>query len=264
MAITFVKELGEGGTINSQSYSSSALTSVPNELYLVAVAGHHTTIGSVTCSVIHEAATNPLNFVLIASCSYNTIASPTETVCLFRAMKPNASDAGVLRFRWGLTESNCVWSVVRFAGVPTTGVDGADAVGTFNSGAADTVASTDVSLSAVGTNNASYGMFQIPLASSTGLTTGSTAYTQIDQIPGQPIAEAEDLLIEWALPGQTSVPVSSSGGTARNMGGISVEIIAAGGPSSFLWSFTPQGAGGSFISLSPVPGAGAPISFKVF
>jgi hypothetical protein len=225
MAITRTSLLTNADTANNNSstpYTTGNLTSNGNELVIASTCMHHTTAGAMTIGMTHNASTNPLTFVLMASVDWNTIASQTESMAIFRAMKASGSNAGTVSITHSITCSNNTATFDSYAGVVTGGTDGDTAVGTAATNKTDSATSLTVTITAPGAGNACTGSFEIPLASSSTFTVGS-GYTQIAQL--EPGAEAQDFMAEWRTDGQATVD-ASVGATPRAIGGVAVEIKA--------------------------------------
>jgi len=210
-------------TTNASSYLTASVSPTADRLILVAIT-HNTDGGAFSVSGVSGAGLTftKINEVSIGSYTY---------VSLWRALSASPS-SGQITIDFGAnTAWNIAWSVKEFAGVDTSGTNGAGAV---VQSATNTAASTNAitaTLAAFGsTDNATYGC--------TGTKTESSS-TAITATPGSGFTEIHDLYVvdstfnfvnsvhsEWRAGNDTTVDMSFSR-TAGFLGAIAVEIKAA-------------------------------------
>ena len=98
-----------------------------------------------------------LNWVQIGTSNFNTLASPTERVTVFRAMSNNIASGRLTADFGGATQTSCLIDLVQAFGAGTNGTDGADGLvqTNYGGGNADTTLTITLgALNANGTNGA--------------------------------------------------------------------------------------------------------------
>ncbi len=142
-------------TGNLSAYTSAAFTPVAGRLYLLCVT-HSDAAPEATVPTVST--TTGLTFVQVgSSVVYDTIASNVHRLTVFRAMKASGLANGTYTVNLADAGTGCAAFLIEFAGVLTTGTDGADAVRQPTTNNADATANPSVSLAAfASTNNATF------------------------------------------------------------------------------------------------------------
>jgi len=144
---------------------------------------------------------------------------------------------GPITISTGVLTTSCVWSVVEFNGIDTSGTDGSGAIVQSSSSFADTTNTLSVSLNANG--NPSNGVFAAFGAAGNAGAAGVITFT-----PSAGFTEIDDTGVEWAnIETMWRSDNSTSAATTTNVvadgiGGIAIEIKA-------FESITISGAAGS-------------------
>lgn len=134
IAVTEITAAVIASTSNVATYASATFTPVANRLYLLAVL-HTDTAPEATIPTV--ATTTGLNFVFVGTSAFNTIASNTHRLSLFRAMKASGLSAGTYTVTLADAGTGCAALLAEVTGVDTSGTDGANAITAFGSTSAD-------------------------------------------------------------------------------------------------------------------------------
>lgn len=211
-----------GGT-NSQNFTTASITPTGNRLVLAAVLSYEadsTTPDTPTMSG------NGLTWVEIDNILFDDAGADRGRLTLFRGMVASPS-SGTATISHSKTHSGCLWSIVEFDDVDTSGTHGSGAI--VQSAQApptppSSATSLNVTLSAFGdTDNATYGAFGHMQGTEHSITSPPTnGFTLITEQDGGSTAK---LGTEWRDDNDTGVDMTWD--TADNNGGIAVEIKAA-------------------------------------
>lgn len=242
MAVTESPLTSGSSTTNASSYNTASITPSANVLILVAVLS--------AINVLPNAPTlsgNSLTYVQIATVTFNTIATPLSRLTLFRAMGASPSTGPITIDFGGQTQGSCLWSVAEFAGVNTGGTNGSAAIVQSATNQVNASASAlTVTLGAFSSvDNATYGAFGSDVV---GSFTPGTDFSEIHDV--NIATPSGTLFTEWKATNDTSVDATPN--TTADMGGIAVEIAAAGGGSSSVSpSVSPSASISPSASVSP-------------
>jgi hypothetical protein len=159
----------------------------------------------------------------VATVLFNTIATPTQRLTLFRAV-PSVDYTGTLTIAFANTQTGAAWDITETFGVDTTTTQGVRQSATNQSDSATTLTAT---LGAFGaTANATYGA---TAKGSTGGVTPGSGFTELADVNAATPAQA--LETEWRNDNDTSVDQSWSGATAAAV--IAVELVAGTGIAAY-------------------------------
>lgn len=211
----------DSSTTDAASYDTASITPSANALVLVAVISSKANPPSAAPTL----SGNGLTFVEITTVTWSSIATPTRRVTLFRAMGASPSAGAITIDFGGTTQTNCLWSVVQYTTADTTGTNGSGAIVQSATNAANSANGLTVTLAAFGdtVNNWAYGCFSKNDIETIDPGAGFTEFHE-----AAVLSPANQLQAEWKLGEDTSVDVTHTG-TARNYGGIAVEVKAAAG-----------------------------------
>lgn len=228
MAIAATNLTTNGDNVDRTSYSTASITPTANRLILAWVYSIAATTPNTP-----TASGNGLTWDEVA----NVLDSDgVRRLTLFRSLGASPSAGAVTFNLGGQTQTGCVWSVVEFSGIDTSGSNGSGAIVQFDTeasaGSVSSLTSTLAAFSSV--NNATAGGFGYPLNSGNG--TNGSGFTEVGErfqsTPNQAIYSEfrsdNDTTVDMSI-GASSVPII----------GISVEIKQA----------SAAAAAGSFFSL---------------
>ena len=216
MAITATALTSGESAADDTAYVTASITPTANRLVLVAVASRVSTSPPESPTL----SGNGLTWVEVGTIT-GTGAS-TRRITLFRSMGA-APSAGAITIDFaGNIQIGAAWSVVEFAGIDTSGANGAGAIvqtATNNVGAATSLTVTLAAFSSA--DNGAYGAF---FAGANEVQSAGAGFTELDDVgtTGEPLR----CHTEWRVDNDTTVDASSASSTGR--GGVAVEIKAAG------------------------------------
>src|SRR5262245_43138742 len=176
---------------NVRVYTTASIAPAPNALVTVAVLMHNSS-SAVPAPTLTGG--GMASWDLVATVAFNG-ATPLDRVSIYRAMSASPG-SGPITITATATASNCQWIVSQWAGVETTGANGAGAIVQTGSNTGAAVTGLTVSLASfVDAADAAYGVFGI--ANATPIASAGAGFTRIDE---QPSGEATtgDLFAEWA------------------------------------------------------------------
>lgn len=183
-------------------------------------------------------------WVLVDGVDYDATGATQAACWVFRSMSGSPASA-VRRIDFGgTTITSCVWSVVEFDGVDTSGSDGAGAVvQAADTGAGDSGTSNSITLASFGSaENAGYGLFLHQANENSTPGAGGTFNELHDLVGTTPV---HNLLSEW-LVNQNVVDASWTSSVVN--GGVAAEIkAAAGGPPPSTDVLSPQTFRGRYL-----------------
>lgn len=219
MAISAANVTTSGNSSDLSSYSTASITPSRNKLLLAWVYSI-----AATAPNTPTASGNGLTWVQVATI---LDSDGVRRLTLFRALGSSPS-TGALTFDFGgQTQTGCVWSVVEYTGVNTTGSNGANAIVQFDTEAsAGSVSSLTSTLAAFGsTMNATAGGFGYPLNSNAGdVGSGFTAIGE--QFQGSP---NQAIFTEFRNDNDTTVDITL-GASSVPIVGIAVELASNHAP----------------------------------
>lgn len=204
---------GSSGT-DLASYTTGSIAFANNKLYLLAV-----------CNGLSGTPSTPT--VTGGSLTWVQVNTTTRNNCrvtVFRALKTSGASTGTLTIAFGgTTQSSCLWQVTEWAGVPTTGTDGSDAVPQNNAANQAGTNATTTLPNAVTTDGATYGAVFVNSTSDTA--TAGTGFTELGTTAtaGSPSIRRS---AEYALPGIRTVNMTI-GGSTNNWGIVACEVVVA-------------------------------------
>lgn len=219
MAITSALLTSGESAADATSYQTASITPSANKLILLAVTSREAGSDPADTPTISG---NGLTWVQVAGRDNTSDVNNALRTTVFRAMGA-APSAGVVTITFVATQRNCVWSVVEFGGVDTSGTNGSGAIVQSANNGANNAASLLVTLAAFsGLGNATFGAFGT-IADATSLAVG-TGFTQLHQ--ERATGEVTRMLTEWRSDNDTSVDASISAGTT-DWAAVAVEIKAS-------------------------------------
>lgn len=217
MAITATQLIEGSSTTDASSYVTAGINPDSDKLYLLVIA-HGKTTGATD---VPSATGGGLgsSWTLVES---NQQGSGNQRLTVLRAMSSSAGSLEAITISFGgVTQGNCLWKVIEFNGVNTSGSDGAGAV--VESVEGDDSGSTNtVSLSGVTGGNATFGAL-VGNSSSVNFTpdTGFTALgTQLNAS-----SPTINLVAVWSVGGTNPISINSDGTPITAL--IGVEIAPA-------------------------------------
>jgi len=122
VAITASALTSGGDTTAATSYATASITPGANRLVLLAVAGNLTGTAAAPTSVTG----NGLTWVQVGHVEYDT-SGTHYGFTLFRALGASPS-SGAVTITYAASQGSCVWSVLEFDGVDTSGTNGSGAI----------------------------------------------------------------------------------------------------------------------------------------
>ena len=203
---------------DASSYATASVSPGANRLVLVFVVSFLS--GAATLSTLSGAS---MTWVKVAD---RTFSSNNLRITVFRGLS-TAPGSGALTIDFGGTsQSNCGWAVVEFSGVDTGGDDGERAVVQSAVANAGSVNSLTVALAAFAdaVNNVAVGV-HCKVNSGETLAVGS-GFTELVEVTQTEAGASWSAQVEWKTGEDTGVDASHSG-TARNYGGVALELQAA-------------------------------------
>lgn len=228
MAISATHLTTNGSDVDATSFTTASITPTANALVLAAVAaGKAVPVGTATLTG------NGLTWVEAVSPVLYDVAGTGGTLWLFRAMgaSPSAGTVGI--DFGGVTHLACVWSIVEFTGVDTSGSNGSGAVvqsvGEVEIDLGNTASVTLAAFSNV--NNATFGA--AAKQTNEGFTPGTDFLELGDFAVATPVVS---VLTEWQAANDTTVDCSwATAGEKSGIIGVEVKAAAAGGDTGLAW-----------------------------
>jgi hypothetical protein len=197
--------LTSGTALAAGTFTTASITPTANRLVLLAIA--NSTFGPVEYP--QSVSGNGLTWTQFAQ---NSFHSSNSTISLWRAMGP-APSAGTISIVFANAQNDCLWSVMEFSGVDTSGTGGSGAVvQSVTSKSSSTTLST--TLAAFGdVLNATYGVggcMNTPMGTGTSMTTvhnlngtntGVSMLTEYALSNVSPVTETTSVSDAWAIIG---------------------------------------------------------------
>jgi hypothetical protein len=220
MAIT-ENDLTSGSDIVAGSSAVTAsIAPAANRLVMVAV--ESATVITATPNEPTLSGGGMTTWTSVASIAWVSSGASRRRLTLFRALQASPGSGTVTIDFAGQSQDVILWSIVEFAGVKTSGANGADAVlqPTSNSGSGT---SGSVTLAAFGSaNNGTYGAFA---HRADEVTSPGGGFTERHDVHGTGAGSAADALeTEWRADNDTGVDASWA--TSVSWGAIAFEIVA--------------------------------------
>ena len=210
--------IGQSST-DANSYATASITPGANRLILAWVENN-----KATAADLPTLSGNGLTWVQVSTVTFNTIATGFNRLTLFRAMGA-APTAGAVTISFaGVTQTACLWSIVEFSGVDTSGTNGSGAVVqsvTNRADAAAAVTGLTVTLGAVGTYNGAASGFGLDTNTAVTPRAGWTE-TAADVGTTTPVSRIET---QWIAAANATASATTTG--VADWGGIAVEIKVA-------------------------------------
>ncbi len=212
MAITRTQKVANKSSTNATNYNTATLTAVANRLYVIGVLGYSGTLPSAVVTGGGLGTWTRVDDIPISSTVY---------ISIHYALSASPGAGAAVNIAFGTTMSGAAWDIEEFDGVPTTGTQGADAVGSAATNFGLTGTSLIVTLGSVASDSAVYGCFGIDAAE--GMTPGGSYAETTEQ---QLATEGTTFEGIYLNPGTTT---PSSGWTSSvNNAGAAIEIKIAG------------------------------------
>ena len=211
MAIGVTLLTGGSSSTNASSYATASFTPDANQLVLVAVRNAKAAgLGDPPSSLTG----NGLTYVQVAEID----RGGDFVLTVWRAMGA-APSAGALTISFPATQTSCMWSVVEFSAVDTSGSNGSGAVVQSLAASDDPVTSLLLTLASfASTDDVAYGAFGHSQNETTTVGSGFTALHNLSA------AESNSLLTEWKANDNT---VDASWVTSKDAYGIALEVKVA-------------------------------------
>lgn len=224
MAVTPTHLTTGSSTTNTTSYTTASITPTANQLVLIAVMP---TVTSGTTPTMTVSGTG-LTWV-----QENTSTPGFRTMVVFRAMGASPT-AGALTITAAASVTSCLWSVVQFDGIDTTGTNGSGAIAqSFNASPGST---NNLSSSFPTTPAAGNGGFAGVGIAVQELPVGGTGWTTQSTSQSAPTSGLAGLYADTC-----PAAVTATWTTATNSFLVGVEILAA------------AGGGGTVTVQKPIP-----------
>jgi len=248
LAAISATELTAGGAAGSNIMSATTNSIAPgaNRLILAWIVNHDNNTPIVPTTV----SGNGLTWTSVTGASWNFSGGKNhDQMTLYRAMGASPT-AGSVTISYSQGQQSISWSIVEFSGVDTSGTNGSGAVKQFIAGMDNAAGPSGLTLTlnlTIGSGNATAGGFgnTNALAASISPGAGYTAFSEV-----YVSATQSDLRAEWRPDGNVVVNATQSG--SFPMGGIAVEIRAAGGaPALALVKQIWDSAGANCLASTP-------------
>lgn len=166
-----------------------------------------------------------------ASMTFNLIGSVSSTdnrISIFRSLSASPGSGALTIDFAGQSQNNVFWSIAEFGGVPTTGINGADAVVQFATNTAGSANNLAVTLAAFAkNNNVTYGGIY---TNAEVLFTKGANFTEVAQHQHFHTIETE-----WANNTQTNVNWTLD--FSDQLAAIAIEIATINAGGAFLYNF---------------------------
>lgn len=208
-----VKNHGDGA--NNTAYTSSGATAFGNnKLYLMSIFGVAATGIAPSMSSITG---GNLTWVQVAQITFNTIASPTATVSVWRGLVTSGATTTTFTYTWNKTVQTGLAQLWEFSNVDTSGTNGSGAIVQSDTFQSDSTAAPLITLNSFGSPvNATFGAFAD--GEQTGTLVEGSGFTNATM-------PSTTTLAEWVNVADTTVDCTRTG--AVDMGGVAIEIKAA-------------------------------------
>lgn len=172
---------------------------------------------------------NSLTWTQVASVGFNTTSTTASRLTLFKALGSSPT-TGTVAMNFGLTQGNCIWSIVEYSGVDTT-----TPVVQSQTNNANSASSLTVTLSSFGSSsNVTAAGFGADL--NVAIDNEGT-WTEIHDIGTTVGPGPSRLENQWYNGNDTTATGTMNSGTA-DMAGIAVEIAASSSPTTMTFSGT--------------------------
>jgi hypothetical protein len=204
------------GIDNVKVFTTASIAPAPNTLVTVAVLTHRSS-GAAGSPVLTGGGMAAWD--VVATITFDG-PTPLRRMTIYRAMSASPG-SGPLTITSPATVSHAQWIVTQWGGVPTSGANGADAIGFTGTAIGTAVNSLTTTLPAFGNaNNVAYGVFGVN-SNALSITPGA-GFTEIAE---QPSGEGTpgDLFAEWAV----NLNAITATWVNKNAGALGVEIKAA-------------------------------------
>jgi hypothetical protein len=205
-------------TVRQKVCSTASISPAANALVTVAVMGHHGPLASPPPAV---SGGGMASWTLVATVTFDKIASPQKRVSVYRALSPSPGRAP-LQIAFANPQANCEWLVSQWQGVEASGTNGAGAIAQVDSARGDAVKGLVVNLSGfLDSRDVAYGVFGV--RNQAAVVTPGTGFTEIAEWPsgGNPPSSLE---AAWTA-GDNTIDAQWPKG---NAGALGLEIRAAG------------------------------------
>jgi hypothetical protein len=212
--------LTSGNILTNQNvYTTAAIAPAPNTLVTIALLSHRST-ATISPTV---SGGGMASWTLVASVDFDTLNLPHRRLSIYRAMSASPG-SGPLTFSYSSQVSNVEWIVSQWAGVETSGVNGAGAIVQSGSNRADAGNGLSVSLAAFG-NAANVALGAFGVNSQVLAVTPGSGFTEINEQPANEGTRG-DLQTQWAVDRNT---INATWTNLRG-GALGVELKAQTGP----------------------------------
>lgn len=216
-ATAFITSMASAGDVSTYTTTATGAPAA-DALALVFVYSKQGAATAATPTIVGGGITT---WSLHTTVAYNTIATPTGRISMFRALEAAPGAASIITVDFGGTaQQKCILHGVEYTGAKTSGSNGADAVVQVGVGQSNSGSTMTITLgSAVGANNATGGAFY---THGSATVTAGAGYA----IVGSSAADSSRAGHESRLVGAQAVDMSFSAEFA--LGGIAYEVAVAG------------------------------------
>lgn len=217
--VTATHLLTAGGGVTASSFVTASISPGANQLIILFVHSHRNGGGNPNIPTVTGAG---MTWTQVAT-KLGTVDT-SHRVTMFRALSPSPGSGALTIDFAAQNQDETIWSISEFAGVDTSGTNGANAV--VQSGTLDgTGTSLTITLSAFSnTNNATHGV----VTAQDTVTKGAN-FVELANYNNFDIIESE-----WASSNQTAV--NWTFGNSTNAFAIAIEIKASLGKAAFLYN----------------------------
>jgi len=206
-------------TVDGTTFTTGSISVGANELVLLACTGAR--LSSAVVQAPTSVAGSGLTFTKIDQSDFSAVIQARD-LSVWRAM-PSASFSGTITITYASSHSACVWSVVKFTGINTSGTGGSGAiVQSKNTLAADPSTSISTTLTSAIEHSKNVTFVAVGAGTNSTFSTGGV-YTKIAQ--DTETSAPAGLLTEYQANTTTAAASISTSGTA--LGLVAVEIKAA-------------------------------------
>jgi hypothetical protein len=221
MAITATDLTSGSDTTLATSYVTASITPTANRLVLLTTAASKATTPSQP--TVSGAG---LTWVFVSGFVFDTETTVTvnmERIDVFRALSASPG-SGAVTINYGSNQTGCLWSIVEFDGIDTSGSNGANAVAQPTQTAPDPIPATQGSLTLAAAGNSNNRPFSAWAHETQEATNPRSGWTEIhDALMGSP---ANGLETQWRGDAFETT-ASASWATPSTFGGVALELVAA-------------------------------------
>lgn len=218
--LIFNRLAGTASTSGATSYATGSVTPMTNALVLVTVIN-----SKASAPDTPTVSGNSLTYVQIDTVTFNTIASATERITLFRALGAVPTAGAVTADFAGATQTGCIISVVEFQDADTSGSNGSGAIVQHVTNSADTTTNPTITYTTptLPGTNALFFAYGDSVNSSSDSTPPS-GFTEIEELAYATPSTGGAFMYRLLAPATTAVTATAS---SRSWGCVGVEVKPA-------------------------------------